>query len=314
MTQNDQAVHVLDAPAAVDKLVGEKIEQLGMARAVAVETKVVGGSHDSLAEVILPNAIDHHSGCQRMFRAGNPVRELRTRSAGVWRQPRRAFRQQHAQHSDAYRLALRVPIAALEHVDLRAFLVNVLDAANRWQGLGKRGLQARHFVIHGFPLIFRKFLGFFLQLLDLLVDLVGRRLPLCLLLLAGKDNVVLLRCRQKRLQAVVVLLTNRIEHVIVTSCASDRERKEGRPDNVGPLRQHFIAAAGDFLIAGIAPNRPQAVQAGRDLIFVTIGIDFVPGQLFANELIVGLVVVERLNHVVAEAPGAGQMTVILVSL
>ena len=53
------------------------------------------------------------------------------------------------------------------------------------------------------------------------------------------------------------------------------------------------------------------MEAGRNLQFAIIRIDFVAGKLLLHEAIIRLVVVERFDHVIAVAPHAGTIAVIL---
>ena len=152
------------------------------------------------------------------------------------------------------------------------------------------------------------------ELLDLGLDRVGLRLPGGLFAGARQHDVVFLRRGQERLEAVVVFLRDRVELVIVAAGTADRQAEEHDRGRVGHLGQHFVAAEGDFLVAGVPPDRTEAVEAGRDLQFVAVGIDLVAGQLLQHEAVERLVVVERLDDVVAVAPRPGAVAVVLEAL
>jgi predicted RNA-binding protein with RPS1 domain len=122
---------------------------------------------------------------------------------------------------------------------------------------------------------------------------------------------VLLRRRQEGLEAVVVLLRNRIELVIVAPRAADGQAQERQADDVGPLGQHLVAAPGHFLVSRVAPHRAQAVEAGRHLRFAIRRIELIAGQLLQDETVVRLVPVEGADDVVAVAPGPEQVVVVL---
>ena len=92
-----------------------------------------------------------------------------------------------------------------------------------------------------------------------------RLFPGRLLLIAGQRYVVLVRRCQKRFEPVIIFLPKRVEHVVVAASTTDRQPEKDRADGIGHFRQHFIAAAGDFLVAGVAPHRPEAMKAGRHL-------------------------------------------------
>jgi len=54
-------VHVLDAPATLDELDGQPIEQSLVCWWWCLLSEVVGVLDQAVAEVTLPDAIDHHS-------------------------------------------------------------------------------------------------------------------------------------------------------------------------------------------------------------------------------------------------------------
>ena len=66
----DQTVKMLDAPgptrchgwAWVGKLTSEPVQQFGVRGSVAGDAEVAGGCDDSLAEVLLPDAVHHDAG------------------------------------------------------------------------------------------------------------------------------------------------------------------------------------------------------------------------------------------------------------
>ena len=68
-------MHRLDAPAAFDKLDREPIQQLGVSRTRAIATEVIWRLDDATAEVMTPNAINHHASREWIIGVGNPLRE-----------------------------------------------------------------------------------------------------------------------------------------------------------------------------------------------------------------------------------------------
>ena len=74
-------MHRLDGPAALDELRRQIIEQLRMRRRLAARTEVVGSFHQALAKVILPNAIHHHAGRERILRPREPLRQFEAAAA-----------------------------------------------------------------------------------------------------------------------------------------------------------------------------------------------------------------------------------------
>ena len=58
-----------------DELVGEEVEQLGVARFVAAEAEIAGGGDEALAKVMVPEAVHDDAGGERVVGMGDPVRE-----------------------------------------------------------------------------------------------------------------------------------------------------------------------------------------------------------------------------------------------
>ena len=119
-------------------------------------------------------------------------------------------------------------------------------------------------------------------------DRLALRLPRRLLLGRGARDVVALRRGEEGLHAVVVALADGIELVIVAAGAAERHAEQRRADDVGHLGEHFVAAAGDFLVAGVLAQRPQAVEAGGDQRLVFFGVDLVAGELLVRKRSYGL--------------------------
>ena len=85
----------------------------------------------------------------------------------------------------------------------------------------------------------------------------------CLLRGRGERDVVLLRRGEVGLQAVVVLLRNRLQLVVVAAGTADREPEKRGADDVGPLGQHFVATERDLRIARVAPDGAEAMKDRR---------------------------------------------------
>ena len=77
----DQPVDLLDAPPALHELPGQPVDQVLMSRPAAIGAKIAGGGHQSVAEVVLPDAVDHHPGRQGVFPTGNPLGQQLTAAA-----------------------------------------------------------------------------------------------------------------------------------------------------------------------------------------------------------------------------------------
>ena len=66
-----------DQPLAINRR-GEPVEQLGMARRFASDAEVRGRRDDPPAEMVLPDAIGHHPGRQRMVGPRDPLGQFET--------------------------------------------------------------------------------------------------------------------------------------------------------------------------------------------------------------------------------------------
>ena len=68
----------LQRPAAVDEALGQPVEQFRVGRRLAKRTEVVRRANDRLAKVMLPNAVDHHTSGERIFRISDPLGQLKS--------------------------------------------------------------------------------------------------------------------------------------------------------------------------------------------------------------------------------------------
>jgi hypothetical protein len=105
------------------------------------------------------------------------------------------------------------------------------------------------------------------------------------------------------LQAVIILVQDGIELVVMAAGAAIGHADEGCAYGVGDFVEVFLAAKEEGL--GVALIGEVAEEAGGDYGFGIVGPELVAGDLFMDELVVGLVGVERLDDVVAVAPGVG---------
>ena len=117
-----------------------------------------------------------------------------------------------------------------------------------------------------------------------------------------------LRAGEDAVEGVVVGLSDRVVFVIVAAGATERQAEEGAAGGVDGVFERQVP---QFIRGGgIAPGQCQV--AGGDDLFVTTGIvgrwvggEDVAGELFADELIERLVVLEGVEHVVAVEAGFG---------
>ena len=93
---HDQPVHRLEAPAPVDELGGQPVEQLGMARRRALRAEVLVGLDEPPAEVRLPEPVDRDPGRQRVLRVDQPAGQVEPVGRLVRRDRQR---RQHGRHA-----------------------------------------------------------------------------------------------------------------------------------------------------------------------------------------------------------------------
>ena len=66
---------MLQTPAVRDEFTRQIVQQLGMARWVATDAKVTWSIHQTLAEMMMPEAIHNDAGGEWVFGMGDPVRQ-----------------------------------------------------------------------------------------------------------------------------------------------------------------------------------------------------------------------------------------------
>ena len=112
------------------------------------------------------------------------------------------------------------------------------------------------------------------------------------------------------LQGVVIALADRIELVIVAARAADGQPQRPLPNRVDHIVEILEPAIG-IVLFGVEHARAGAEKAGGDQAVVGPAVHLVTGDLFGQERVIGLVGVERSNHVVAVPPGVGAVHVVL---
>ena len=91
--RHHQFMHRLQRPAARREFAGEPVEQFGMGRFLAHRAEVARSGDDSLAVMVLPKPVDHHSRGQRIARIDDPARERQSSSSRLASRRRRDRRQ-----------------------------------------------------------------------------------------------------------------------------------------------------------------------------------------------------------------------------
>ena len=121
---------------------------------------------------------------------------------------------------------------------------------------------------------------------------------------AAQAAVAVAQAGEHGLHAVVILLENGIELVIMAARAADGEA------------EHGLAHGTDYFIEFILPSRAHGLLVAADLPGLQRGAGHqkperciragdIAGQLVANEPVIGQVAVKRGNHPVAIMPGCG---------
>ena len=112
---------------------------------------------------------------------------------------------------------------------------------------------------------------------------------------------------EEGLHREVVLLQNGIELVIVALRAAHSETEKGLACDVGHLGENEVPL--HLRVALVPFVDPETQERGRDEGFWIISRDLVGGELLADELVVGLVLVEGAHHVVAIHPRLGAVVI-----
>ena len=126
-----------DRPAGLDELPRQPVEQFRVRGPLAFGTEVARRADDPFAEVMLPDAVDHHTGRQRVVCGPEPASQLRPAAARADR--RLPVFRQGQRKTPAHSLAELVIVATV--VDRRiaepgvkaVFQSNFLDAVGAWQ-------------------------------------------------------------------------------------------------------------------------------------------------------------------------------------
>ena len=110
--------HVLEIPASVVQLDGQPIEQLRVGRLLSLQAKILRRANQPRAEDALPDAVDQHTGDDRLLAAGEPL----------------------GQAKPVARCALGEGVHRLEHVRLQRLTGGqVVLAAIKQSGLARLG-------------------------------------------------------------------------------------------------------------------------------------------------------------------------------
>ncbi len=121
----------------------------------------------------------------------------------------------------------------------------------------------------------------------------------------------MLHAGKQGLQAVIVALRDRIEFVVVALCTTDRQCHEGLRRGGDHIVQIVVPLLAGELDVGAADH---VVGAGDEESGGHTRAALVASELLADELPVGDVAVDRIDHIVAIGPGVGPCAVGLVAV
>ena len=113
-------------------------------------------------------------------------------------------------------------------------------------------------------------------------------------------------------EAVIVVLAKRIELVVVAAGTAERETEHCRGRGADDVVE--LIGFGLYAVVGFVVPHAETVVAGRRERVVRHGIELVAGKLLDQELVVGFVLVQGPNDIVAIPPGQRFFAVALVTV
>ena len=149
------------------------------------------------------------------------------------------------------------------------------------------------------------------QWLDLGIDFRFTSIEFRDFLRRRKRELVVHKREKGRQHTVVVMLEDRVKLVIVAPRAVYRQAHESAARSADHVVEIVVAVLRIVLLAK-PDRRPDAVESGGNQRLVRNFIQLVSRQLFKNELVVRLVVVESLYYVIAVPPGVRVVVVMLI--
>ena len=193
-----------------------------MAGASAHAAEVVRGSDDAAAKMILPDAVHHHAGGERIVRIGHPLGQFGARMLQIRGKLRCRIGQQNSQGPHPDCSALVLIFATRQDVDGGLVLHIVGDGLDGRNRFGHSLLQLFHLLQDLLALIRSGAAHGHLELLQLRLNRFGLCFPRRLFFGGCAGQVFVLRRSEKCLNAVVVALANGIELMIVAAGAAER--------------------------------------------------------------------------------------------
>ena len=298
----DEGNHMFHVPAAFHELDREPVEQLGMGGPFTLITQVVEDIGEACAEEQIPQSIHLHACGEGILWTGDPVCEVEAVGAFSL-----IDLSEECRNSGLHDFAAGVhPVATVEYAHGAGF-------AHR---LGDKGIGAT--CIDGFDCLVS--LGNFLFIRFVLLEF-GQRL-VCLLecfqivgvfedghggledagAAPGADEVGLFEVGKECGKRVIIFDGEGVEFVIM-AFATHEGSTEPDGGGISCLVRQVLCPVFFGLCAAFAGHLVHAVVSGRDKLGFAAVFDQVAAELVARELVVGEVVVKRINDVVAIGRG-----------
>ena len=296
-------------PAVLDEVDGQPVQQFRMGGPGALVSEITGGLYDAASEDHLPHAVHCDAGSERMIRAGDPLGEIEAGGAGV-----SSERRQDGGHAGSHFIARLVVGSADEdvgfaqpglvihhhHRGVAAVDVAFQHLDFRVDGLGcvfhPRGELRRRVRLEGF-----EFRDAILELLHPAIAERGFVIHHRRGTRVGGPFSGLRGGVEKGVHLEEFLLRDGVVFVVVALGALHRQAEDGGGDGIDLV--HGVVHA-VFLLDGSALVGVHAVAqetGGGDLVRRGVG-DEVAGDLLQHELVVGLVLLESVDHPIAPRP------------
>src|SRR5258708_3768617 len=121
-------------------------------------------------------------------------------------------------------------------------------------------------------------------------------------LIGRRQRMIVIDIREEHgHEAVVIGLQDRIELVIVAARASHREAEKGARSSADRIIEVNVAVLRIILLAE-ADRGADAIEAGGDEGVIAAVVQLIAGYLLADEAVVGLILVQGADDVIAIAP------------
>ena len=304
-----------------------------MRRLLSGEPPVVRRGHQSLTEEVQPDAVDHHSRSQGVVPCSQPVGQFTPATFSLSNGGRTAPGQ-NLQKTTRHFLRRLLNVAPDQRVGVNGFACFQYAHGHRRRyavfiqfreggfDVGNAAADASQLLLRGLFVVARfspgldEFTVLILQTLD-----VGRAESVLLLhrvrqgkldqvggptVLGGPDCSVVGFCAEKdSRQGVVIGCRYRVVLVVVAAGARDRQSQHSLAHGIDLLvHQVHLELAGIAFVESLGSHGQKA--RGDEMLLpigIRLDVQHIPGDLFPNEFVVGLVRVEGIEYVVAVAPG-----------